>query len=151
MEQAEELSRSGMSIFSYSPEFRKRLQKGLIAFCIFIGNELAHISWIALNEKTKNIMHSYPYKVDFADSQAAIGGVITYPKYRHKNLMSYGYFKRQEYLKHMGIKTTINISNVNAIAPQKIHIKYGASKVSRAKYIRLLYWQYWKEIPDIEQ
>ena len=45
-----------------------------IAFLIFVGSELAHIGWIMMSEKGKNIFDRIPYKVDFSNKEATSTG-----------------------------------------------------------------------------
>ncbi|HEY92590.1 MAG TPA: GNAT family N-acetyltransferase [Dehalococcoidia bacterium] len=126
---------------------RRGLDKGAIAFCIFHGLELAHIGWVAMTEEAKNTFDTLPYYVNFLDNQACTGGTITVPKYRGKGLMTYGYFKRFEYLRKHGITTSRNAVNAGNVASQKVHAKFGPIIYARARYIKILWWKFWKEVP----
>jgi len=126
---------------------RERLDKGAIAFCIFTEGELAHIGWVALNEMAKKSLDPHPYNVDFAHGQACTGGTFTPPKYRGKGLMTYGYFKRFEFLRENGFATSRNVVSTRNVASQKAHAKFAPRKLARARYLRLLWWESWKETP----
>jgi hypothetical protein len=129
---------------------RERLNKGAIAFCVLIKGELAHIGWVALNEEAKKRVDSLPYKVDFSNNEACTGGTFTFPKYRGNGLMAYGYFRRFQFLREKGIMasrnavSTINIASVRALSKFDLKIRV------RARFIRILWWKSWREIPLIQ-
>lgn len=129
---------------------RRRLDRGAIAFCIFQRFELAHIGWVFMTEKIKSAIGAPPYLVRFSDNQACTGGSLTLPKYRGKGLMTYGYFKRLEYLRKQGFTSSRGSVNTSNIAAQKVHAKFGPTIYARARHVKVLLWQYWKEVP-IEQ
>jgi RimJ/RimL family protein N-acetyltransferase len=126
---------------------RSMLDKGAIAFCVFIKGEIAHIGWVALSEEAHKAVDNLPYKVDFANHEACTGGTMTIPQYRGKGLMAYGYFKRFEFLKEKGILVSRNAVDKSNIASQKAHAKLGPTVRAEAKYLRLLRWRFWKERP----
>jgi hypothetical protein len=126
---------------------RKSLDKGAIAFCLFVKGEIAHIGWVALSEEAKRVIEYLPYKVDFSNNEACTGGTITIPKYRGKGLMKYGYFKRFQFLREKGIIASRNAVAVNNIASQKAHAKFGPKIYARACYLKILWWDFWKERP----
>jgi len=124
---------------------RTCLNKGAIAFCFFIGKELAHIGWIAMDEGAKNTFDNYPYHVDFSNGQACTGGTVTLPKYRGNGFMVYGYFKRLEYLWIKGYKTSRNAVNRDNKVSQKVHAKFNPRILARARYLKIAGLTFWKE------
>lgn len=126
---------------------RSRLDKGAIAFCVFIEGEIAHIGWVALSEKAHRAVDNLPYKVDFSNNEACTGGTETIPQYRSKGLMTYGYFKRTEYLRGKGIVVSRNAIAKNNIASQKAHAKFNPRCYAEGEYLKLLWWRFWKEKP----
>ena len=125
----------------------KRLEKGAIAFCIFIDGEAAHTGWVALNKEAKKSVDSLPFKVDFENGEACTGATITLTKYRGKGLMVYGYFKRFEFLWEKGVKISRNSVDVKNIASQRAHAKFNHKIYARARYMKILRWKFWKEVP----
>jgi len=123
------------------------LQKGAVAFCIFVDSEIANIGWVAMNEEAKKSFDTAPYYVDFLNSEACTGGTFTIPKYRGKGLMTYGYCKRLEYLRDQGITVSRNAVSVDNIASQKVLSKFSLEIYAQARYIKILWWTYWKEMP----
>jgi len=126
---------------------RRSLDKGAIAFCIFVKGEIVHIGWVALNEEAHKAVDNLPYKVDFSNNEACTGGTQTIPQYRSKGLMAYGYFKRFEFLREKGIVVSRNAVAKSNIASQKAHAKFSPRVHAEAKHLRLLWWHFWKEKP----
>ena len=126
---------------------RRMLDKGAIAFCIFVKGEIAHIGWIALSEEAHKAVDNLPYKVDFSNNEACTGGVETITRYRGESLMAYGHFKRFEFLREKGIVVSRNAVAKSNIASQKAHAKFGPRIYAEARYLKLLRWRFWKEKP----
>ena len=145
-QQADELA-AGLNFDSHLITTRRRLDKGAIAFCICVDRELAHIGWVALSKEAKNAIDSLPYHIDFANKQAWTGATWTNPKYRGKGLMAYGYFKRFQFLKERGIKSSRNAVDVGNIVSQKVHAKFGPKVYAKARYLKILSWKFWGETP----
>lgn len=144
-EQADELLGQGYDMYALSINTRKRLARGAVAFCIFIGKELAHIGWLALTEEAMRSFEPFPYRVNFSEKEACTGGTFTTPKYEGNGLMKYGYFKRFQFLAEHGILRSRNAVNVKNVASQKVHAKFNPRRYAEARYLKILWWQSWKE------
>jgi len=101
-QEADELAAHGLEFRSRPLKYRERLDKGAIAFCIFVGRELAHISWFAFTEEAKQTFSFVPQKVDFANNEAYGGDNWTNPKYRGMGLATYKHFKAYQLLRERG-------------------------------------------------
>ena len=148
-EQADELAREGFEFRSQVINARKRLGKRAIAFCIFVGRELASIGWISLTQQAKDSLVELPFKVDFSNREACTGGAVTGLKYRNSGLMRYNYFKRLEFLKENG-----RLRDRAAVAKSNIAAQTGVAKISdniniyaEARFLKLLWWKFWWETP----
>jgi hypothetical protein len=126
---------------------RRRLDAGAFAFCIFTQNQLAHISWIGFSQEAQRTINSQPYQVNYAQRQGCLGAAETDPRYRGLGLMAYACFRRHQYMKEHGITTAIGIDETDNIAIYKIHSRLPSKIYSKARYIKFLWWQYWKETP----
>jgi ribosomal protein S18 acetylase RimI-like enzyme len=133
--------------FSINPPFSidsfyERLVQGQIAFCIFVGKDLAYSSWAVLNN---NVRIHPPLKNINYDKEAYLVYDVTSPKYRRLGLHTYGSIRRFEYLKEMG-KTrgilTVLKNNELAIRTQR---KLGSEICGEGKYLRLFKWTFWKK------
>jgi hypothetical protein len=131
-------------IFGYA---RKGFEKGAVAFCVFINGEIAHIAWVGTSKEAKNTFDPSPYHVDFSIGEACTGGTFTVPKYRGLGLMAYVYFKRFEYLRDKGFNVSRNAVAVDNIVSQKVHAKFSPRIRARARHLRLLGLEFWRETP----
>jgi hypothetical protein len=118
-EQADELATDGIDIRAYSSKSRQGLDKGAIAFCIFIGRELG---------------------------EACTGGTVTLPKYRGNGLMAYGYFQRFRFLRERGIVVSRNAVAKNNVISQRVHAKFNPEVHAKGYYLKILWWKFWKEV-----
>jgi hypothetical protein len=150
-EAADELAEQvGFDFREQIPRARRRLDAGAVAFCIFMQNRLVHISWIGFSQEEQRTMNSQPYKVNFSQNQACLGAAETDPRYRGLGLMAYACFQRHQYMKEHGITTAIGIDETDNIAIYKIHSRLPSKIYTKARYMKLLWWQYWKETPFLE-
>jgi len=147
-EQANQLAEiTGFDFRSRFINGQERLDKGAIAFCVLADGEFAHIGWVALNEEAKRALDDRPYKLDFSNKQACTGGTYTVPKYRGKGLMTYGYFKRFQFLKENGFETSRNVVSTDNISSQKSHARFGPRVVAKARHVKFFCRESWKETP----
>lgn len=130
------------------PDPRKCLASGAIAFCFFVDKELAHIGWVGLSEEAKNSFDDIPYFVDFSHGQACTGGVVTIPKYGGNGLMAYNYYKRLEFLRQKGYKTSRNAVRKGNTVSEKMNGKFAPRIFTEARLIKLFGKRiYWKQTP----
>ena len=149
-EQADDLVKEGIEDIrrtSVMVNVRKCLDGGAIAFCFFVGQELAHIGWIALSKEAKNCFDILPYRVYFSNRQACTGGTVTLPKYRGKGFMQYGYYKRFQFLQDNGYSTSRNAVERNNKAAQRAHQKFDPKIYAKARYLKFVFLRLWKEVP----
>jgi len=149
-QQAAELSARGFDCRSYSVYARRRLDKGAIAVCTFVKQEVASVVWVAMTEEAKKTIDSLPYHVDFVNKEACTGGTETIPKYRRKGLMKYSYYKMFQFLGEQGIMTSRNAVRTSNIASRRAHARFGCRIYARGRYMRILWWQSWKETPLVQ-
>lgn len=147
--EADELEAEGYEFRSY-PFFidaRKALDRGAVAFCVFVGPELASIAWSALSQEAKDSFGEPPARVDFANHEAWTGGVWTNPRYRRMRLRTYRAFRTRQYLLDHGIAvqrsqvSRRNVANIRAAAT------IGEKVYAEGRYLRILWWRSWKEWP----
>jgi hypothetical protein len=141
-QQADELAERCVDFRNHIGNARQGLDRGAVAFCIFIGGELAHVGWSALTEVAKNTFDPIPYRVDFSNKEACTGGTITFPKFRGKGLMTYGYFKRFDFLRENGIKVSRCAVETGNIFSRKVHAKFNPCIYAKGSYIRFLWWKF---------
>jgi len=127
--------------------FQDKLMKGSIAFCAFINKELAHVTWAATDEKSKREIDPLPFKVRFQEQEACSGASFTDIRFRNKGLLSFVYMHIFIYLTNKKITKDKFTINVNNISSQKAHAKFQPVIVGKGKYLKILWWENWKEEP----
>jgi len=147
-EEADELAAvTGCDFRQIFGNARKGLEKGAVAFCVFVDGEIAHIGWAGMSKEAKNTFDPSPYRVDFSNGEACTGGTFTVSKYRGLGLMAYVYYKRFEYLRDKGFTVSRNAVAVDNIVSQKVHAKFSPRIRARARYLRLPGLDFRRETP----
>ncbi len=123
------------------------LDKGAIAICLYIGRNLAHISWLAVNQEARDCVDSLPYEVKFSEKQACTGKTYTDPRYRGQNLMVYGNYLKLQYSREIGMLSLHHAIGVKNIASQKGYKKFNPVIYARGRYLKLFNIKIWKEKP----
>jgi len=127
-----------------------KLEGGAIAFCAFMGRQLAHIGWVATSPEAKAAMRQAPYIVDFPNGEACTGAMWTDPRYRRLGLARYVYFKRCQFLKDNGKTVSRNAVRMDNVAAQGMMEGFGARIYAKGRILRVLRWSNWKEKPCYE-
>ncbi len=146
--EVDRLSAEGFDFRPWYRIYRRRLDAGAIAFCTFVGRELASIVWVATTQQAMGSLGEPPYEVDFEAAESASGGAWTNPKYRRLGFYAYARLKRLQFLTENGItidraanskqNTALNLSVAKfAIRP----------KIREGCYLKILWWKSWKEKP----
>ena len=145
--EADELESRGFEFRSYALNSRERLNRGAIAFCIFVDHELANIGWLATSQQATDILREPPIKVEFSNGEAYSGDSWTHPKYRRMGLHSYNVFRRMEYDYQRGIRLSRYAVLVRNLAQQAANEKFGDMRFGKGRYLKILWWKWWKEKP----
>jgi len=147
-EEADELaSTAGVDIRLRFTNASNCLDSGAIATCILVNGAIAHLGWLALDDTAQKAISNLPQEVRFSDGEAFAGGGLTLPEYRGNGLLSYGSYIRLKLLRERGVKALrYAVSEQNTVA-QTALAKFSPRLYARARYIKVLWWQSWKEIP----
>jgi len=146
-EEADALEAQGFQFRDYADDAMSKLNHGAIAFCIFIGHELANIGWLCTTQQAKDSLNEPPARVDFANGEAWAGGSWTNPRYRRMGLYRYNSLKMVEYWLQKGIvrnKWAIARRNV---APLTAESTTGNVRYAEGRLVKMLWWKSWKERP----
>jgi hypothetical protein len=146
-EHADRLAAAGFDIRAITISAKEKLDKGAIAFCIFVGEEFAHIGWLAMSQHAKDAFGPYPYHVDFLNAEACIVHGMTLPKYRSKGITVYSKYLRLKYLGEKGIVIVRSIGDIRNTAIQRVADKIGARRYAKGRYVKIFCWYSWKETP----
>ena len=150
-EEADALEAQGFQFRKYVVDTRSKLNKGAIAFCLFIGHELANIGWLCTTQQAKDSLNEPPANVDFSKNEAWAGGSWTNPKYRRLGLYRYTSLKQVEYWLQRGIvKDKWAVARRN-VAPLTAESKTGNVRYAEGRLVKVLWWKWWKEKPLIPE
>ncbi len=136
----------GFEFRSKVPNAKKRLDKGAMAFCIFVGKELGSVGWAATTQEAKDSLSEPPFVVGFSNNEACVGGLWTNPKYRRMGLRRYGSAKRRRFMLEKGIVRHRGAIPKWNIASQR-SVTFAPDIHGEGRYFRFLWWQSWKEKP----
>jgi hypothetical protein len=125
----------------------RNLSRGAVAFCVYVGQRLAHIGWVSMSDTSKQCVDPYPFHVAFDRGEACTGGTYTVPEYRGKGLMAYGYYERFEYLRKLGYTSSRNSVERGNVSSQRAHAKFSPEIVGTACFRRFLFRTRWTECP----
>lgn len=146
-QEADKMEAEGFEFHSQVPEAAERLDKGAVAFCIFVGTELAHIVWFAMNREAKDASGELPYKVDFAKGEVCTIGAWTHPNHRGKGLNRYSHFRRGQFKTEKGIVADKSAVAKSNIAVQRSYAGTMPKRYAEGRLLRVLWWKSWKERP----
>lgn len=145
--EADELEKEGLGFRSQIINARENLDKGAIAICIFVGQELASISWAAMTQQAKDALEKMPYKVDFSNGEVCHEGLWTNPLYRGLGLAPYGAFKRLQFMRESGKVVARGSVAKGNISSRQAAAKHGTKIYAEARYLKILWWKWCKEKP----
>lgn len=144
--EADELEAQGFEFRSYVPNARERLDQGAVATCVFVGKEIGHIGWVALNQRALDSLDEPPYRVDFAKGEAVGTGAWTNPRHRGKRLRSYGASMFQSVMLENGFSVRRYAIRKSNIASVKTPVTIS-DPCGEGRYLRVLWWKSWRERP----
>jgi hypothetical protein len=123
-QEADKLIFNGFDFHPGVTNIRQRLDKGAVAFCVFMEKDLASIGFIAMTQKAMDGLNQPPYKVNFSTGEACTGGGWTNPNYRASGLATYVYFKRLQALKERGkVIARAAVTQDNTVS-HKMHARF---------------------------
>jgi len=143
----DDLEAEGLEFRLHDSNARKYLDKGAIAFCIFVGQELAHISWAAMTEEAKKSLGEPPYRVDFSSGEVCTTRSWTSPHYRRRGLGQYVAFQARQFLCENGKGLVRDRTSTGNIVSRQSYVRLGRKFYAEARYLKILWWESWKEKP----
>jgi hypothetical protein len=135
----------------YDPKVRSfiwKLEKGALAFCIFVHKELASVTWVGFDMQAKREIDNLPFTVEFKMGEVCSGASFTQPAFRGLELLRYTYLHIFNYLIQRQVtkdKFSINVKNT---ASQSAHAKLGFVIAGKWRYLKILGWENWKQRPN---
>jgi len=148
--EADDLEADGFEFRSYVYFFnaRQALDKGATATCLFIDRELAHIGWVAMTSEAKDSLNEPLIGVNFSKKEGYSGGTWTNPKYRKLGLHRYGNLKRSLLLADKGATRLCGQIARQNTASLQTTIRFKPAMIyGEARYLKILWWRWWREKP----
>jgi hypothetical protein len=141
----EKLVSEGYNLLPWKLEDLKySTNKEAIAFCAFVKQDLAHITWVALTEKAQRYVDPFPLKIDW-QTEACSGNSYTNPKYTRMGIYSYIYTEIFRFLKENG-KTRDKFSIVKQnVSSTKALLKFDSKTIGEGDLLQILWWKFWKQ------
>ena len=141
--------RSYPTDFNYGlTTYSRWLDLGAIAFCTFVGNDFAAITWVVPSQYAQDKIGTAPLNVDYSNHEAFSRGAWVNPKYRKLGLYAFTRSNRDQFLANVGIRvlrTTIHPTNKTGLVLQGT---VGSKEYGKAQLTRILFWRFWRETPD---
>jgi hypothetical protein len=146
-EEFDRLAAEGLILLPWDIKVLKnKAARGAIAFCAFVGRNLAHVTWLALSEEAKNTVDPFPTKIDW-QREAWSGSSRTNAKFQRMGLYSYVYSEIFRYLKEIGrVRDRFTIEKNNT-ASQNTLAKFDSKVIAEGWYLKVFFWKFWKEKP----
>ena len=139
-DELKELVVEGFDINSYfnMEELKWRINKGMTLFGVFVGKNLAHRSFVAMNRKA-NVDPVLSMSIVNWQKEASIGPCTTPAEYSGLNLYPYTLSQICRYLKGQN-KQNVKITTSKQNAPSIRGIEKAGFKIcGEARYLRLFY------------
>jgi hypothetical protein len=144
---ADDLESRGFEFRSKVFRAREALDHSAIALIVFVGGEIASITWVGMNSSIQRIFDDPPKKINYASGDALICGAATFPGFRKKGLYTYTLFKALEYLSTSGNEKCISFT-ARGLPIYGISEKlFGSRLVGHGYWLRIIGMQFFWERP----
>jgi len=123
-------------------DLRRKAVQGAVAVCLFVGQDLAHITWLAFEERARAAVDPFPLKLDW-HTEAWIGSTHTAVRYRGMGLYSYAYGQVFRLLAARGlVKGRFTVQKTNS-QPQRVQGRLGSIIVGDGSCVKIAWWRYY--------
>ena len=144
-EQAETLARNHADFRSRTCSANLALARGAVAFCIYVGRDVAHVAWFAATPAGRRALDRLGFEVRFDEGEAWTGAAWTAPHYRGRGLLTYGNFRRFEHLRHMGVMVSRGAVETSNVASVRANEPFNPGVYAIGHQWRVFCWRRWSE------
>lgn len=152
--EADNLEKDGYSFRFYRTNwnyglttYRQWLDKGVIAFCTFVGKDFAAINWIVPSSMVQKRV-TMPLKINYSGGEVLPRGAWVNPKYRGCGLAKYNVSNRDRFLNSKGVTLTRTTIHSTSKSGKGLVEALDSEVYGQAISMRILWWRFWKEIYD---
>ena len=143
---ADELEARGATCPWMARQFQGRAASEAIAFTTYVGDEPAHIMWVAMRDEDKACMKQPPFKVHFRDGEFCTASWSN-PKYRRSGFARYTAIKALLLLKDRGLVRNRYVVAKGNTASFAAFEPFGGRRYAEGLCVRVLWWRFWSERP----
>ena len=144
-DEAELLARDHEDFTKVIPRARRGLESGAIAFCVYVGREVAHVAWLATSPAGRRALDRLGYEVRFDQGEAWTGAAWTVPSYRGRGLLTYSCRRRFEYLLCSGCEVSRGAVETNNHVSHRATMRFGPRVYATGCLWRVLGRRWWSE------
>ena len=130
------------------PGARHALDRGAVAFCVYDGDELAHVGWLAMSAPARRALDHLGYDVDFESGEGWTGRAYTVRRYRRKGLLAYSCLRRLEYLLNSGVARSRAAVEMSNHGSHRTTMRFGPRVYATGCQLKLFCWRRWVERCD---
>jgi hypothetical protein len=148
VEDIERLAERGFEVAVFDSARRRGwLQRGGVAFCVYVNRELAHIAWVAMSAAAREFYDQLPYHVDFEHGEAWWGGSYTVRRFRGRGIYTYVCGIRLKYLHEHGFTVCRDAVRADNVASLKGQGWWNARPCVAGRLVHFFKWTRWREYP----
>ncbi len=146
-EEADALARDHEDFRTANPLARRGLENGAVAFCIYVGTELAHTAWLATSREARRTLDRLGYEVRFDEGEAWTGRAYTTPAFRGRGLLTYSCYRRFDYLLQRGCLESRGAVEMRNVVSHHSTMRFDPQIYAIGRQWRVLGRRWWSERP----
>ena len=146
-ETADLLAENHRDFRDHEPMARKALDSGAVAFCLYDGQEVAHVGWLATSQDARSILDRLPFEIGFDRGECWAGAVYTVPRFRNRGLLTYSALSRFAFLRDAGFSICRSAVETDNGASNRVQMRFAPNIYAIARMFKLFGWRRWRERP----
>lgn len=121
-----------------------------MGFCAYVGSEVAHVAWVALDEPAKRSLAPIPCNVRFEEGEGYWGGSMTVRRFRNLGIYKHVMALRLRYCHERGCAILVDATEVDNEASLKAQGVYSPRVRTVCRYRRVLWWSDWTDLSALK-
>jgi hypothetical protein len=131
------------------PAARHALDCAAVALCIYHGDEVAHVGWLATTERARRSLDPLEFEVAFDRGVAWLGSVYTVPKFRNRGLLTYSALRRFAYVREAGFNVSRSAVERDNAASNRVQVRFDPRIYATAHLLKVCGRRRWRETPVV--
>ena len=146
-ETADQLSEDHRDFRDHEPKARNALDSGAVAFCLYHGEDVAHVGWLTTSQKARRLFDSLGFEIRFDQGECWAGAVFTVPRFRNRGLLTYSALSRFAYLRDAGYGICRSAVETDNGASNSVQMRFDPRIYAVGHMFKLFGWRRWRERP----